>query len=74
MSDLLCAPHRPAWQVGISERQNLCRPGGASPQQYLPAFGKLKTRRHGGREAGISERRKLCRPGGASLCGVACHV
>ena len=29
MSDLLCAPYRPGWQVGISERRNLCRPGGA---------------------------------------------
>ena len=28
MSDLLCAPFRPRWQVGISERRNLCRPGG----------------------------------------------
>ena len=31
MSDLLCVPCRPEWQVGISERRNLCRPGGASP-------------------------------------------
>ena len=31
MSDLLCVPFRPGWQVGISERRNLCRPGGAAP-------------------------------------------
>ena len=31
MSDLLCVPLRPGWQVGISERRKLCRPGGASP-------------------------------------------
>ena len=30
MSDLLCVPFRSGWQVGISERQNLCRPGGAA--------------------------------------------
>ena len=30
MSDLLCVPFRPGWQVGISERRNLCRPGGAA--------------------------------------------
>ncbi len=29
MSDLLCVPFRPGWQVGISERRKLCRPGGA---------------------------------------------
>jgi hypothetical protein len=26
MSDLLCVPLRPGWQVGISERRNLYRP------------------------------------------------
>ena len=26
MSDLLCVPCRPGWQVGISERRKLCRP------------------------------------------------
>jgi hypothetical protein len=31
MSDLLCVPFRPGWQVGISERRNLCRPSGAAP-------------------------------------------
>ena len=31
MSDLLCVPLRPGWQVGISERRNLRRPGGVSP-------------------------------------------
>jgi hypothetical protein len=29
MSDLMCEPFRPGWQVGISERRKLCRPGGA---------------------------------------------
>jgi hypothetical protein len=29
MSDLLCVPFRPGWQVGSSERRKLCRPGGA---------------------------------------------
>ena len=51
MSDLLCVPFRTGWQVGISERRTLCRPGGAhqpSPvSRALSTYGTLKTRPHG---------------------------
>jgi hypothetical protein len=43
-------PCRPGWQVGISERRNLCRPGGASPCEMgiCEETDKLKTCRHEG--------------------------
>jgi hypothetical protein len=41
MSDLLCVPFRPGWQVGISERRNLCRPGGAAPCGVAGKFRSL---------------------------------
>ena len=35
MSDVLCVPSQTGWQVGSSERRNLCRPGGAA--LFVPA-------------------------------------
>jgi hypothetical protein len=79
MSDLLCVPCRPGWQVGISERRKLCRPrrciaatgsGPHSASWKLAATGAwgagtLETRRHGGN--GERARRVNASPATVSL-------
>ena len=39
MSDLMCEPFRPGWQVGISERRKLCRPGGDLTRRECDRWG-----------------------------------